>query len=238
MTLEAFVSLLWRRRLLVVVLTALGMAGGNLVTNLVPRVFTASAINFVTAVPAPAKGASYETAQFAVSRAKSYSPLLRSPTVLSGVIDELKLDMPPDELSKQISAENPVDTLLINITAKASTADLARRVANSAARHLATEIEHLETGGKNRESPIDVQLAVPATAPSAPSEPRPLVNAVLGALVGFVSGALAALALRHRGSADPRARRDLRVRWMRRRSLMATTAPPESSAPPRTFTSK
>lgn len=193
MTLDALVLLLWRRAWVLVIGAMLGVGVAFGLTATMTRVYAATATSFVSAVAAPGKGASYESAQFAVSRAKSYPPLLKSPEVLQAVITDLGLTQSVPDLVKAVSAVNPVDTLLVQVTAEAGTAEEAARIANAAARHMSLRIQTLETAGGKRTSPVDVQVAVPATAPQVPSWPRPLINYVLGAVAGSVLGAFAAL---------------------------------------------
>lgn len=111
------------------------------------------------------------------------------------------------EMGQHLSAENPADTILLQIVAEASTPDLASTMANAAARHLAAEVKDLETGGQKRASPIDIQLAVPATPPTAPTRPRMSVNVVLGVVAGGVAGVLIALIGEARRTVTARGRR-------------------------------
>ncbi|GAB94034.1 capsular polysaccharide biosynthesis protein [Kineosphaera limosa] len=194
MTLDALVLLLWRRAWVLVIGAILGASAAFGATSMMTRVYSATATSFVTAVPAPGKAASYESAQFAVSRAKSYPQLLKSPEVLQAVITELRLSDTVPELAKALSAENPVDTLLVQVTAEAGSAEQAAQIANSAAKHMSLRIQELETSGGKRTSPVDVQVAVPATAPQVAAWPRPVVNYVLGGVVGGVFGAFIVLA--------------------------------------------
>ncbi len=194
MTLDALVLLLWRRAWVLVIGAGLGVGVAFGLTSTMTRVYTATATSFVSAVAAPGKGASYESAQFAVSRAKSYPPLVNSPEVLQSVISDLGLTRTVPDLVKSVSAVNPVDTLLVQVSAEAGTADEAARIANSAARHMSLRIQALETAGGKRTSPVDVQVAVPATAPQVASWPKPLINYVLGAVAGGVLGAFVVLA--------------------------------------------
>lgn len=230
MTLDALVRILWRHKLLVLAAALLGGVAAIGITMVTPKVYSATSVSFVTAVAAPGKGASYETAQFAVSRAKSYPPLLRSPQVIAGVSRELSLQMSEEELARRLTAVNPVDTLLIEIVAQADSPDLAPRMANSAARLLATEIRQLETGGAKRQSPVDVQLAVPATMPRGPSQPRPVVNLALGLLSGVALGAMAALVR------DARSNRVVAARRSAAEAEALGSQPTEAEAPqPRRF---
>ena len=224
MTLDALVLLLWRRAWVLVIGAGLGVGVAFGLTSTMTRVYTATATSFVSAVAAPGKGASYESAQFAVSRAKSYPPLVNSPEVLQAVITELGLTQTVPDLVKSVSAVNPVDTLLVQVSAEAGTAEEAARIANSAARHMSARIQALETGGGKRTSPVDVQVAVPATAPQVPSWPRPLINYVLGAVAGGVLGAFVVLVADGLARAR-RARADASQNARPARRTTATMAP-------------
>lgn len=210
MTLDALLKILWRGRLLVIVCTAIGAIVAVIVTATMPKIYTGTAVSFVTAVPTVDKSAAYESAQFAVSRAKSYPPLLRSPQVVAAVKKELALKLDDGAVAQMLSAENPPETILLTVQARADSPDLAAQLANSAARALGDEIKRLEAGGRDRPSPINVQVAVSATAPDGAASPRPTVNLALGLLTGFMIGALVTMIRdSRRGGADRNFRREV-----------------------------
>src|SRR3954452_5491693 len=172
MTIGAYLLILRRHWVAVVVMTLLGAAAAVGITAATPKVYSATTTQFVRGVPGASATDEYQAAQFATSRAKSYSALIANPDVLSGVIDQLGLKMNPAELYSRLTVDNPTDTVLINVTARGTTAAEAQSISVSAADNLTKLIIRLEsagaTGGK---SPIDVQTAVPAPLPTSPTSP-------------------------------------------------------------------
>jgi capsular polysaccharide biosynthesis protein len=219
MTIGAYLLILRRHWVAVAVMTLLGAAAAVGVTAVTPKVYSATTTQFVRGVPGASATAEYQAAQFATSRAKSYSALIGNPDVLSGVIDQLGLKMNPAELYGRLTVDNPTDTVLINVTARGTTAAEAQSISVSAADNLAKLIIRLEsagaTGGK---SPIDVQTAVPAPLPTSPTAPRPVLNLAVGTMLGLALGSILALILdsrrriRLRGRARGRRARPLRAR--------------------------
>lgn len=124
---------------------------------------------------------------FTQRQVKSYIDLTTGPRVLQPVIDELGLNLSPDELAESISASSPLDTALINIDATDENPQLAADIANATAESLAavvTELERPETGV----SPVQLSTVRTATAPDEPSAPNTKLNLALGLLVGLALG--------------------------------------------------
>ena len=122
--------------------------------------------------------------------------------------------MGPADLYSRLTTENPADTVLINVTARATTAAEAQAISVSAADNLAKLIIRLESAGAtDGKSPIDVQTAVPAPLPTSPASPRPALNLAVGTLLGLALGSILALALNTRRSVRQRSQpRMLRAR--------------------------
>lgn len=213
MTIDAFLSVLRRqwRIMTIFVIAFAAIALG--VTLLMPKTYTATTTEFVRGVPGVGVGAEYQAAQFATSRAKSYSVMIANPDVLVGINKDLNLQMPLGELLGRITAENPVDTNLINVSARGTTPTQAQQISLAAADNLAKLIVRLESSGTTAgKSPIDIQTAVPAPLPTSPSSPRLVLNLALGTLLGFAVGVIVSLArdsraVRASGSATSRSAR-------------------------------
>ena len=153
--------------------------------------YRATAIQLVKGLPGNGAAANYEAAQYAVSRAKTYPSFVYNLDVLEGVRSDLGNTESIIELRQDLSATNPVETPLLEISATAPTAKEAQEKANSAAQHMARFITEIETVGNK--SPIAVETAVQATLPTNAASPKTLVIAVLGALVGFVLATVVSL---------------------------------------------
>ncbi|MFZ1285571.1 MAG: Wzz/FepE/Etk N-terminal domain-containing protein [Candidatus Phosphoribacter sp.] len=199
MTIYAYVAMLRRRWRIVLLATVLGAAAAIGLTALMPRVYVATTTMFVRGVPGAGVAADYQAAQFAASRAKSYSVMMGNPDVLSGIISDLNLQMGPGELLSRLTVENPIDTVLINVTARGTNPDQAQAISVAAADNLSTLIVRLESAGvAGGKSPIDVQVAVPAPKPTSPSSPNLVLNVAVGLMLGLALGSISALVVESR----------------------------------------
>jgi capsular polysaccharide biosynthesis protein len=217
---------------LIIVGTLLGGALAFGVTRFMPQVFKATAIQLVKGLPGNGAAANYEAAQYAVSRAKTYPSFVYNLDVLEGVRSDLGNTESIIELRQDLSATNPVETPLLEISATAPTAEEAQKKANSAAKHMARFITEIETVGNK--SPIAVETAVQATLPTNAASPKTLVIAVLGALIGFVLATVIALIHSYvhyqRRSAF---RRKQTIGWVGEPAEQVLAAPVAVRAPPR-----
>lgn len=194
MTIQEYLTALRRHWVVALACLLVGAGVALGVTAALPKVYVATTIQFVRGVPGTGAAAEYQAAQFAVSRAKSYSVMIGNPDVLSGIIDDLDLSMGPGELFSRLTVENPLDTPLIRVTARGRTADEAQSISIAAADNLAKLINRLESAGTaSGKSPVDVQTAVPALKPGSPTSPSAPLNTAVGLLVGAAVGSLLAV---------------------------------------------
>lgn len=101
------------------------------------------------------------------NRAETYRNLVESGPVLDRVILELGLDYDRDELSEQVETTVVLNTQIIQITVKDSSAELAADIANSTARNFVNQVSDLTVGqlGQNLQElqaeaeTLNIQLA-------------------------------------------------------------------------------
>lgn len=137
----------------------------------------------------------FQGSSFSAERAKSYALLVTSPTVLDPVIAQLSLPMSAHELADHISAEVPVETVLIEISAESNSPEMAAALANAVADSLAKVIGDLETSETRGSSPVNATVVTPAVAPTSPASPSIPINLGVGLLIGVVTGVGLALLL-------------------------------------------
>ena len=197
MTLRAYLQILLKRWRIVVACTVLVLGAAGTLTYLTPPTYAANATAFVSINSTGTADASiYQSSQFAMQRVKSYTEAVRSPDVLQPVIDKLELPMTVRELRAVVSAENPVDTVLIKVTATDPTSLRAQAIANAVSDQLGVVIERLETPRDGGQSPVKVTTTVPSLAPQSPISPRIPLNMALGLLAGLALGVIVAV-IRH-----------------------------------------
>lgn len=185
-------GLILRRWWMIALGVTLGAVLAVLALRVVPPTYSATATQLIKGVPGSGTGAPYLAAQFAVARAKSYPALIFSSTVLDYIRTDMGNEFTDARLRDQLSASNPPDTPLVNITATGTTAQEAQNLANSASRHLARFITQIETVSGT--APVVVETAVQAGLPAAPTSPQPTLYLALGLTGGFAAGVIGILA--------------------------------------------
>lgn len=188
MELRDYLRVLAKHWIVIVVITALVTGAVAVWTFLQPRIYTATAQTFVAISSSSDSGDPFTGATYTIQRITSYIQLIDSPEVLQPVIDELGLDASVTQLASSVAATNPVDTVLINISASNEDPQQAAQVANAVAVQLGSVIQTLETGIAGDVVPVKATLTNPAEPPTSPSSPRTRVNLLLGLLIGLALG--------------------------------------------------
>ena len=143
----------------------------------------------------------YEGGLLAQQRARSYAELVSSPAVAGAIVDRLRLRDSPAEVQRQLSAAVPVDTVLIDVTARAPSARRAQALAGGVAAELPRFAGSLEGTG----APPRLSVASRPQLPADPASPRSAIYLALGLLLGLALGVAAALL---RDALDDRIRTD------------------------------
>jgi capsular exopolysaccharide synthesis family protein len=125
----------------------------------------------------------------AKSRAKSYVDIAKSRATAQNVIDDLGLDSAPSSLIGNIDVEQPVDTVLIKVTARAGTPAEAQQLADAWIAALADQVGQIEDPkGKNKEGTLQVVPVESAELPTSPVSPQTERNVLLGLVLGLLLG--------------------------------------------------
>jgi len=119
---------------------------------------------------------------------KSYTDMVTSPRVLLPVIDRLGLATTPDLLAKSVTADSPLDTVLINVTVTDPDPKMASAIANATATSLGTQVTALEKPAGRQASPVHISTIRTASVPTSPAAPNKKLNLALGLLVGLALG--------------------------------------------------
>lgn len=168
-------------------ITVLGALIALLVIQLSPKTYQATAQVFIASTTEGTNGS-----QFVNQRVKSYPDVAVSRSVLGPVIDELGLSESFQDLRRQVTASNPVDTSQIEIVSTSTSAQEAADIANAVADQFGTAVEKLETPAAGT-SPVSLTVTDPATVPITPVSPVPSLLLTLGLVVGLALGFAAAV---------------------------------------------
>ena len=143
---------------------------------------------------APSQGLQgiYEGGLFTQDRVQSYADIIGNTSVTAPVVAHLHVALTPQQLSDEISASSPQNTVLLNVHVTDRYPARAQALANATAQEfiaLASQLEEPVSGV----SPVKVSVSQPATFPTAPSSPRKALDIALGLLLGLLIGVFLAI---------------------------------------------
>lgn len=177
----------WLGIVLIVGAVTLAALGYSL---LQPKVYAANANGFVTTADNSDIAMASVNDSLSRSRAKSYADIAKSRAIAENVVAQLGVDVSASSLVSRISVSQPIDTVLIKITARGNTPAEARDLADAWVAALAEEIVNIESGaGELAPGMPRVVPAEQAELPSAPISPNIPRNVLLGLIVGCMLAA-------------------------------------------------
>lgn len=135
-------------------------------------------------------GASYLNSQI-----QTYPQLVKTESVLQPVIDDLGLNTTVKTLAASVTASNPTDTMLVDISVVDNDPKVASGIANSVAESLKKQVTstlYTDEGDKIV-SPVNLSVVQQAYAPSSPSSPKVVMNLAIGLAAGILLGVAAAI---------------------------------------------
>lgn len=152
---------------------------------------------------------------------ESFSRLATMPVVLEPVIKKLGLNTTAGSLATQVSANIPLNTVIIEITVTSGSPQDAARISNAVSKSLGTEVERLAPPGPNNRPSVVLNTVSAATEPRAPFAPNTRLYVIAGAVLGIL---LAVLYVLVREVLDTRIRRDRDVHRVADTPVLASLA--------------
>lgn len=184
------------REVFVLLCVCVGALGAGLYILSTPKTYRASAQIFVTTRQTTV-GELGAGQTFIQSQMQSYVSVVTSPLVLGPVAKSLHgLD------GTSVTADAPLDQVLLNVHAEASSATRAATVANAVARQTIVAIGDLQS------SAIELTIIHTASPPTSPVAPQKKLALIIGLVGGLLLGLVVVLG-RERIAARIRSARDL-----------------------------
>lgn len=185
-----------RKGWLIVALCALaGIAVATGYSFLIPREYQAKTELYVS-VRTGGTAATTDLVQgtsFARQAVTSYVSVVSSASVLDRVIDELALRTTPAALATKVTADSPLNTVLIDITVTDADPRRAAEIANSVGSNTSYVVTNELERSADGSSLVNVQTIQPATVPTKPSSPAVPLDIALGLLIGLLVGVAASV---------------------------------------------
>lgn len=192
MELAHLITVLRRRLLFVIVPVLLGLALSLAYVLLVPPQYVATAKVFVSVQQASSVQDLSQGSTFTQQVVKSYADVVATPIVLDPVIRELGLKTSALKLAERVNADAPLDTVVLEISARDNRATTAAQIANAVSASLANVVATLAPNSSGNSSPVKITKIQSATAPQGPDVPDIPVALALGLAGGLAVGVLSA----------------------------------------------
>lgn len=187
MELRDYLRILRAHWLGVVLLFVLGVAVSGVWSLAQPKVYTAETSGYVAAKGASDLGSSMIGNQLATAKVKSYLDMGSWRTVAEYAIAELHLQVQPEDLVDQVTVTNPTNTVILQVSASASSPEGARDLAEAWLRGMIQQVEKIESAD-GKTPAVTVVAGDSARLPKTPSSPNWKLNLALGALAGLLIG--------------------------------------------------
>ncbi len=157
-----------------------------------PPEYEANAVLFVT-TPRDDERSFYEGDDYARQRADTYFALSRSPEIAKRVIDDLGMDIDPEQMIDRANLSPVHGTVLLQLTTTGDTPLQAQAIGNAYIEEIRRSINALETVSAGLAPRVDL---IPVRAPSSQGRagmfPPSLIVGAAG-LLGLIAGAFVAV---------------------------------------------
>jgi capsular exopolysaccharide synthesis family protein len=186
--LRDYIKVLRKGWVLILVLALVGVAAAAAYSIVKKPVYSASAQVFVSTQSSGSVTDLVQGSTFTQQRVTTYANLVTTPIVLLPVASSLHLDLTAGQLASMVSADAPLNTTLIQITATSTSALQAANIANATSQSLTNVVQQIEATGSTDTSQVKLTRVQEAQVPSSPVSPKVPLNVILGLLVGLALG--------------------------------------------------
>jgi polysaccharide biosynthesis transport protein len=174
---EQILSILWKRRISLLITFLASMAVVAAITAVLPKVYEANALIQIT--PSKEVGSDFEAAQVSQVLAKTYAEVLQSPVVADRVIQDLPFEETREGLLNAVHVSPVSGSQLLDVSAEAATPQRARALANIYARVFIDPTQEFA----QRSTAAKITLLAPAVDPDSAARPKPKLYLLVGAVL-------------------------------------------------------
>ncbi|MFI5509957.1 Wzz/FepE/Etk N-terminal domain-containing protein [Mycobacterium sp. NPDC051804] len=173
----------------------LGLAAGFLVGDMQPKSYTATTTLFLGSPASVDSAGAYNGDLFSQQRAETYVSLVGNRDLAVKVIDDLRLELTPEELSTEVVASQVPKTVLLNISVTDRSPQRAAEIANAYATAFTQYVARLETPAGAPVPSSTLSVVQQAEQPDSPAGVDLWLYGAIGLVVGLLLGFLAKWAL-------------------------------------------
>jgi capsular exopolysaccharide synthesis family protein len=186
--LRDYLNVLRKRWPVIVLATLVCVGAAGAMALLQKPTYQANAQLFVSVNAPGDQSQVYQQGLAAAQRVKSYADIVDSPQVTDAVQNQLHLGLTSGQIAAEVTADNPLDTVLLNVHVRDTDPARAAAIANAVADQFGKLVNDLETPQGSATSPVKVSTVQTASVPAAPVAPNKKVDVALGLLLGLALG--------------------------------------------------
>jgi capsular exopolysaccharide synthesis family protein len=194
MELSDYLAALSKRWKTIVALILLGAIAALVYANLSTPLYRSTSSVFVSSNRGETAGELAQGSTYTQNLVASFTQLATKPVVLDPVIEELGLDSTSAQLATAVTAETPLNTVLINISAVSESPATAADIANGVAASLADVVMAMGPQTEGGSPSINLSTVATAQEPEFAFSPNTRLLVAIGGLAGLVLGVVVALA--------------------------------------------
>ncbi|MED2972863.1 Wzz/FepE/Etk N-terminal domain-containing protein [Fictibacillus sp. B-59209] len=125
----------------------------------------------------------YNQVQTNVQMVNTYSVIIKSPVILSKVINNLNLKTTPEELTNKLTINSEQDTQVLNVTVQDPDPAMAVNIANNIAKTFKDEIPSIM-----KIDNVSILSKAELKENPSPIKPNPMLNMAIALVVGLMTG--------------------------------------------------
>lgn len=194
MDLLEYLAIWGRRWKIVIAATLLGVAVAAGVSAVMQPKYIATTQMFVTATGGASVVEAYQGNLFGQERVSSYVQLAQGKQIAQRTIDQLDINLTPEELQSMITAAPIPNSVLMTISVESPNPTLARDLANAVSVQTSQLVEELETSARGGSPAAAATLVDEADLPTSPATPKWIPNLMYGLFGGLLVGLVGAIA--------------------------------------------
>lgn len=199
---ENYLRVLRRRWQVLVAVVMCAVVGAGVVSVLSPTTYQSTLTMYTSVTTGQGDaGVVYQASLLAQERTRQYVQMIGTTRVAQEIVHQAGLSESPETVASWVKASSALESVIINVTVTAPSADLASEVANGVGSVFPQFLPAIDKRPADVATPINVEVIDSASKPKSQLAEALVFNVILGALVGLLVGTAAALVV------DGRARR-------------------------------
>lgn len=173
---------------LIAIVVLLGIGAGGALTFTATPLYASTTQLFVSTATTTDTSSAYQGNLFSQQRVASYAELLTGVQLAAEVVEDLGLDLTPEQVAGKVTATAVPETVILTVTVTDTSAARATDIATSIGAKFAEQVTALETPPGAVASTVKVTTVRPAELNETPVSPNATRNIALSIVLSVLAG--------------------------------------------------